>query len=184
MHEESSSVPSGSRVQSHSKEGEKNLIPNRTWRKLKDLPSPPSPMAHREPICFSAAFSHQEQNQTRSCPKKTNYWTIRPLRNSWKGWREPKRRFGYGSEEANLGGWTGRMGDQISCPHLLPPVAGRCGGEGLRKGFWSPPGNQGCNRAGVLWGEFNYLPLLGLPLIQISLLGLRLIICYWREMIS
>lgn len=43
------------------------------------------------------------------------------------------------------------MGDQIICAHLLPPVAGRCGGEGLRKGFWSPPGNQGCNRAGVLW---------------------------------
>ena len=33
-------------------------------------------------------------------------------------------------------------------------------------------------------GEFNYLPLLDLTIIQIPLLGLHLIICHWREIIS
>ena len=36
----------------------------------------------------------------------------------------------------------------------------------------------------VFWGEFNYLPLLGLSIIQMPLLGSRLIICHWREVIS
>lgn len=44
-------------------------------------------------------------------------------------------------------------------------------------------------RGGGSWiggeeGEFNYLPLLRLAIVQIPLLGLHLTICHWREKIN